>query len=150
MDNFFWYHANTSETGILELAVRAGAVVDEEWVPARICSAGGNPQPLAGAAASEAVSDSRDLRRRSLTYVGFDGHVHDDGALVVDQDVADDVADVFGSLRRFVDAERSAGMPSAPGVITDGGTVTSLVDRLGWTWGVTCSEPDFQHVSLSR
>jgi poly-gamma-glutamate synthesis protein (capsule biosynthesis protein) len=62
LGNFFWYHGNQSETGVLQLTVDDGRVTDDTWVPGRIRPDGGNPQPLSGAAADAATADWRSLR----------------------------------------------------------------------------------------
>ena len=49
--------------------------------------------------------------------------------------------------RRFVSADRTAGGRQAPGVIRAGDVVTRAFDRIGWTWGGTFAEPDYQHFS---
>jgi poly-gamma-glutamate synthesis protein (capsule biosynthesis protein) len=62
LGNFHWYHGQQSETGVLQLRVRGGEVVGEEWRPARIPAEGGAPRALSGATGVEAVKDWRGLR----------------------------------------------------------------------------------------
>lgn len=59
--------------------------------------------------------------------------------------VGDEVRPPAG--RRFASVDRSAGAGSGPGVITAGDVVTRAFERIGWTWGGTFSEPDYQHFS---
>lgn len=47
--------------------------------------------------------------------------------------------------RRFADVDRSAGAETEPGVIRRGDVVMQAFERLGWTWGGTWSQPDYQH-----
>ena len=61
LGNFLWYHDNQPETGVLQLRVRDGEVVDDSWVPARIGTFG-RPVPLAGQARTDATVDWRRLR----------------------------------------------------------------------------------------
>jgi hypothetical protein len=277
LGNFYWYHGNESETGVLNLAVEGDQVVGDEWVPARIPRAGGAPRPLSGDRAVEAVQDWNDLRTRTdltagpgpvllppaepagetlpafassidpigtsvrrgmrtydaqacpvpladlrhvtVTHVGFDGRAQT-GELVVNAAVADDVVDVFATLyaerfpiermllideyggdddasmaanntsafncRRvsgssswsdhaygqavdinpvqnpyvvgtdvrppaaqpFLSADRGVGAAPAPGVIRDGDVVRTAFDRIGWQWGGSYTDPDYQHFSL--
>ncbi|CAB4717591.1 MAG: hypothetical protein F2667_09335 [Actinobacteria bacterium] len=62
LGNFYWYHGHRSETGVLQVSLRAGEVVDDTWTPALIPTAGGDPQPLRGTARDDAVADWRSLR----------------------------------------------------------------------------------------
>ncbi len=55
----------------------------------------------------------------------------------------DDVLPPAG--RRFVDADRRAGARPGPGVIARDSVVVRAFDRVGWTWGGTWRDPDFQH-----
>lgn len=48
LSNFYWYHGNESETGVLDLAVQDGEAVAAEWVPGGIPQAGGAPRALTG------------------------------------------------------------------------------------------------------
>jgi poly-gamma-glutamate synthesis protein (capsule biosynthesis protein) len=49
---------------------------------------------------------------------------------------------------RFVEMDRSAGVPTARGVITSDGPVVRAFARIGWTWGgAWTSGADFQHFS---
>ena len=61
LGNFVWYHNREPETGVLTLRIEDGAVVHNEWTPARI-GLWGLPRPLRGAARRAAVSDWRGLR----------------------------------------------------------------------------------------
>ena len=159
LGNFYWYHGRQSETGVLRLSVQGDEVIGDEWVPAQIPEFGGDPQPLTGDEATEAVQDWNELRSRTnlapgpgptdpvpaggasgdggetlpafastvseigtsvrrdmrshddqvcpvpladlrhltVTHVGFDGRAHR-GEIVVNADVADDVAAVFAAL----------------------------------------------------
>jgi hypothetical protein len=47
--------------------------------------------------------------------------------------------------RRFVSVDRSPDANTPPGVIRQGGVVTRAFEQIGWTWGGTFSEPDYQH-----
>lgn len=76
LGNFYWYHGNEPETGVLELAVQGDRVVGDEWVPARIPRAGGAPRPLSGTTAATAVQEWNELRDRTDLSAGpgpFDG-----------------------------------------------------------------------------
>lgn len=272
LGNFFWYHGRQSDTGVLTLTVQDGEVIQDAWVPGRIRTDGGNPQPLAGAARTAAVTDWEgqractdlapgptaqqqaaadgvevfsssvrrigpglaakmtahdpavcpvplsDLRHLSMSYVGFDGQSHR-GVMIVDAAVADDVLQVFAALyearfpiermrlidaydgndnrsmadnntsgyncrrvagstswsdhafgravdinpvqnpyvvgdrvlpvagRAFVAVDRSAGADTEPGVIQVGDAARRTFDRLGWQWGGTYTDPDYQHFS---
>ncbi|MCL8253378.1 CapA family protein, partial [Aeromicrobium fastidiosum] len=55
LGNFYWYHGRQAESGVLNLSVRGGEVVADEWVPGRIPRAGGGPRPLSGERATAAV-----------------------------------------------------------------------------------------------
>jgi poly-gamma-glutamate synthesis protein (capsule biosynthesis protein) len=61
LGNFLWYHNIQPETGVLKLRIENGAVVKDDWVPARI-QVLGRPLPLRGAARAQAVADWRGLR----------------------------------------------------------------------------------------
>ncbi len=65
LGNFYWYHGRQSATGVLLLSVVGEQVVGDEWVPARILPAGGDPQPLRGAAATAAIREWNALRART-------------------------------------------------------------------------------------
>ena len=153
LGNFLWYHGDNAETGVLELTVQDGEVVQDAWVPGVIPPEGGPPRALEGAEAESAVEGWKGLRARtdlqalagtevvepptelpaftseirridpatrermtshdeavcpvSLTslrlvevpYVGFDGFVHA-GEVVVHEDVARDVVNVFAAMYR--------------------------------------------------
>lgn len=62
LGNFLWYHGNQSETGVLRVTLRDGAVVDDAWVPGTIPTAGGPPDPLGGSARTRATRAWEDLR----------------------------------------------------------------------------------------
>ncbi|GGF55451.1 hypothetical protein GCM10011519_31670 [Marmoricola endophyticus] len=62
LGNFFWYHGNTPQTGVLELTVEGGRVVDDEWAPGRIPRQGGAPRPVTGASAGTEQALWRGLR----------------------------------------------------------------------------------------
>lgn len=47
--------------------------------------------------------------------------------------------------RRFASIDRSADAETPPGVIQQGDVVNRAFERIGWTWGGTFSEPDYQH-----
>lgn len=47
--------------------------------------------------------------------------------------------------RRFASVDRSPDAETGPGVIQQGDVVTRSFERIGWTWGGTFSEPDYQH-----
>ncbi|MGZ4663475.1 MAG: CapA family protein [Frankiaceae bacterium] len=61
LGNFLWYHNRQPETGVLQLRVRDGHVVDDAFTPARIGN-DGRPRPLSGSAPVAAVADWRGLR----------------------------------------------------------------------------------------
>lgn len=281
LGDFLWYHGNRPRTGVLTVEVQDGRVVSDDLAPGRIPAAGGQPRALSGGAASDAVSQWRDLRgctglepvggsgggsgggssdggadaggdlpayeaevtriddelrRRmrsshdpgrcpvalsdlrhlTIPYVGFDGEAHR-GELVVHADHAEDVVGVFEELydarwpirrmelvseyggdddrsmaanntsayncrrvagqdswsqhaygaavdlnpvqnpyvtggevrppraQRFASVDRSAGADPPQGVISRGDVVTKAFERIGWTWGASFSEPDYQH-----
>ncbi|WP_341926768.1 CapA family protein [Nocardioides psychrotolerans] len=72
LGNFYWYHGNQAETGVLRLTVRAGEggdggegggeVVGDEWRPGLIPPQGGGPQPVTGRDGEQDVEDWRALR----------------------------------------------------------------------------------------
>lgn len=62
LGNFAWYHGRQSETGVLRLTIRDGAVVRDQWWPARIPVQGGVPQPLDRGERPAAVAAWRALR----------------------------------------------------------------------------------------
>lgn len=69
LGNFYWYHGNQAETGVLRLTVRAGEggegggeVVGDEWRPGLIPPQGGGPQPVTGRDGEQDVQDWRALR----------------------------------------------------------------------------------------
>lgn len=153
LGNFLWYHGDNAETGVLELTVQDGEVVQDTWVPGVIPPEGGPPRALEGAEAESAVEAWQGLRARTdlqalagtevvepptelpaftseirridpatrermtshdesvcpvslaslrlveVPYVGFDGFVHD-GEVVVHEDVARDVVNVFAAMYR--------------------------------------------------
>ena len=49
------------------------------------------------------------------------------------------------SGRRFARVSRAPGAAVAPGVVRRGDVVTRAFERIGWTWGGTWSQPDYQH-----
>ena len=49
------------------------------------------------------------------------------------------------SGRRFAEVSRAPGAEVAPGVIRRGGVVARAFERIGWSWGGTWSQPDYQH-----
>jgi len=61
LGNFLWYHNHQPETGVLQLRVRDGHVVDDAFTPARI-GTDGRPRPVTGSARTSAVADWRGLR----------------------------------------------------------------------------------------
>ena len=61
LGNFLWYHNHQPESGVLELRIRDGAVVDDAWIPALI-EADGRPVPLSGGPRADAVAGWRELR----------------------------------------------------------------------------------------
>ncbi len=61
LGNFVWYHNARPDTGVLKVRIRDGAVVDDEWSPARI-RPGGRPAPVSGPQRADAVADWRQLR----------------------------------------------------------------------------------------
>lgn len=153
LGNVLWYHGDNAETGVLELTVQDGEVVQDAWVPGGIPPEGGPARVLEGDEARSAVKSWKGLRARtdlqalagsevvepptelpaftseirridpatrermtshdesvcpvSLTslrlvevpYVGFDGFVHE-GEVVVHEDVARDVVNVFAAMYR--------------------------------------------------
>ncbi len=61
LGNFVWYHDLHPTTGVLQLTIRDGEVVSDEWTPARIGTYG-LPRQVRGAAARQATDDWRSLR----------------------------------------------------------------------------------------
>ena len=61
LGNFVWYHDATPESGVLRLTLRDGAVVSDQFQPARI-PPGGVPRPVLGAAGADAERAWRSLR----------------------------------------------------------------------------------------
>jgi poly-gamma-glutamate synthesis protein (capsule biosynthesis protein) len=61
LGNFLWYHDREPDTGVLQLRIRAGAVVADDWIPARIQTFG-RPLPLTGMQRTAAIADWRRLR----------------------------------------------------------------------------------------
>ncbi|MGJ9411354.1 CapA family protein [Aeromicrobium sp. CF4.19] len=70
LGNFFWYHGDNAETGVLELTVRDGTVVQDAWVPGTIPPEGGPASILRGGDADEAVESWRGLRGRTDLAAG--------------------------------------------------------------------------------
>jgi poly-gamma-glutamate synthesis protein (capsule biosynthesis protein) len=52
--------------------------------------------------------------------------------------------------RRFATLDRSPGARVPEGVIRSDDVVVRAFAAIGWEWGGTWSEPDFQHFSASR
>ncbi len=66
LGNFVWSHGSSgAETGLLELSVRDGRVVSDEWRPALIPREGGLPVVRAGDDARRAIRDWENLRAGS-------------------------------------------------------------------------------------
>jgi len=65
LGNFIWYHGSRGETGLLDLTVKAGRVIADDWRPARIPREGGLPRFLSGRSAAEQTRDWRELRSGS-------------------------------------------------------------------------------------
>ncbi|HXH80666.1 CapA family protein [Nocardioides sp.] len=61
LGNFVWYHDASPETGVLRLTLRDGAVVSDQFRPARI-PPGGVPRPVLGHAGADAEQAWRSLR----------------------------------------------------------------------------------------
>ena len=61
LGNFVWYHNQRSESGVLQVRIEDGQVVDDGWVPARIGTSG-RPRILTGKERQAAVSDWDALR----------------------------------------------------------------------------------------
>ncbi len=61
LGNFIWYHDHRPDSGVLQLRVKDGRVVSDEWVPAQI-QRFGRPLPLHGASRTAAVARWRGLR----------------------------------------------------------------------------------------
>lgn len=61
LGNFVWYHDASPETGVLRLTLRDGAVVSDQFQPARIPPEG-VPRPVLGAAGADAEQAWRSLR----------------------------------------------------------------------------------------
>ncbi|QIX28391.1 hypothetical protein ncot_18685 [Nocardioides sp. JQ2195] len=62
LGNFHWYNAGQPLTGVLQVQVRDGKVVGDDWTAARVPDQGGQPAPLAGAREASAVASWRALR----------------------------------------------------------------------------------------
>ncbi|QBR93898.1 CapA family protein [Nocardioides euryhalodurans] len=267
LGNFLWYHDREPDTGVLQLTVEDGAVVADDWAPARI-QPWGRPVPLSGREATQAVADWRalrgcarlapepggepvpaydasvselgpalrarmrsshrpgcpvglsDLRHLRLPYVGFDGRERL-GEMVVAAEHAADVVRVFDRLHRarwpirrmrlvdayggdddrsmaadntsayncrrvagtdrwsdhafgaaidlnpvrnpyvtgdgvapprgraFADVDRSARARVPRGVIHADDVVVRAFEEVGWEWGGTWADPDYQHFSAA-
>jgi hypothetical protein len=65
LGNFIWYHGRGGATGLLDLTLTDGRVVDDGLRPAQIPAAGGVPSFLSGDSAAQAVMDWRSLGRGS-------------------------------------------------------------------------------------
>jgi poly-gamma-glutamate synthesis protein (capsule biosynthesis protein) len=52
------------------------------------------------------------------------------------------------AARAYLDADRSAGATGEPGVVRDGDVVRREFERIGWQWGGSFADPDYQHFSL--
>jgi poly-gamma-glutamate synthesis protein (capsule biosynthesis protein) len=61
LGNFLWYNQNSIDTGILQLRVRDGEVVDDSWTPARI-QPDGRPRVVPPPARAAAIADWRRLQ----------------------------------------------------------------------------------------
>lgn len=61
LGNFLWYHNQRDRSGVLQVRIEDGQVVDDGWVPARI-ETYGRPRVLTGSDRKAAVADWRDLR----------------------------------------------------------------------------------------
>jgi poly-gamma-glutamate synthesis protein (capsule biosynthesis protein) len=61
LGNFVWYHDRRPKTGVLQVQIEDGVVVDGAWVPARI-QQDGRPVPLSGARRAAAVAEWERLR----------------------------------------------------------------------------------------
>jgi hypothetical protein len=64
LGNFIWYHGiSGADTGLLDLSVRDGRVVADDWRPALIPREGGLPRFLSGASQDRATAAWRRLRK---------------------------------------------------------------------------------------
>jgi hypothetical protein len=61
LGDFLWYHDRTPATGVLQVRIAGGAVVDDAWIAAEI-QPDGRPVPLTGEAAASAEAQWRGLR----------------------------------------------------------------------------------------
>jgi poly-gamma-glutamate capsule biosynthesis protein CapA/YwtB (metallophosphatase superfamily) len=61
LGNYLWYHNHEPESGVLQLRVRDGKVIGDDFAAARI-GTDGRPVPLVGGARATAVADWRGLR----------------------------------------------------------------------------------------
>ena len=61
LGNFLWYHDRRPESGVLQVRIEDGAVVDGSWAPAEI-QPDGRPVPIIGADREAAEADWRRLR----------------------------------------------------------------------------------------
>jgi poly-gamma-glutamate capsule biosynthesis protein CapA/YwtB (metallophosphatase superfamily) len=61
LGNLLWYHNHQPDTGVLQLRVQDGAVVQDALVPARLATSG-IPKPLHGKQRAAAVAEWRALR----------------------------------------------------------------------------------------
>lgn len=61
LGNFLWYHDERPRSGVLQVRIVDGAVVDDAWIPARI-QPDGRPVPLTGKPRAAAVADWQRLR----------------------------------------------------------------------------------------
>ena len=62
LGNFLWYNQNSIDTGVLQLRIRDGEVVDDSWTPARI-QRDGRPRVVPPPARAATIADWRRLQR---------------------------------------------------------------------------------------
>ncbi len=110
--NFVWYHDASPETGVLLLTLRDGQVSEDDWVPARITSAG-TPRLLRATAAADAELAWRSLRGCSALRSAPGG----------DGEQAADVPAYTSSIKpvagRVLDRARGSYRPGCPLPLSD-------------------------------
>lgn len=55
------------------------------------------------------------------------------------------------AARLYLQVDRGGGAPApAPGIITADSVVVRAFAAIGWEWGGTWAEPDYQHFAATR
>jgi poly-gamma-glutamate synthesis protein (capsule biosynthesis protein) len=108
LGNLIWYNGRRAETGLLELTLSGGRVVDDRFRPAEVPPEGGLPEFLDGSAAADATEDWRELRRGS----GLDAKAP--RRAVPPAAFAASVSPVTASIRRRMASSYREGCPVPP------------------------------------